>query len=282
MGKRRNKMIDVLVEWAKLNIAAGCTLESIRAAALHVGHAEELVNQVMAKATGLTITIVEPQAATTNAKVPWPTTTGTVIECGDKTVNVLMSTDMPKCMLVESFLSDKECQELIELATPKLDRSTTVDAATGASVVHTARTSDGMFFQRGENALVKTIEERISVAFNWPVDHGEGLQILRYAPGKEYTPHNDYFSKSDASSAQHTARGGQRVGTFLLYLKTPEEGGETVMNDVGIKISPRQGNGFLFVYPSADAMSKTLHSSVPVVKGEKYVATKWLRMNVFT
>lgn len=275
-------MIDILVEWAKLNIAAGCTLESIRAAALQTGHAEELVNQVMAKATGLTITIVEPQAATNNAKVPWPTTTGTTIECGDKTVNVLMSTDMPKCMLVESFLSDRECQELIELATPKLNRSTTVDAATGASVVHTARTSDGMFFQRGENTLVKTIEERISVAFNWPVDHGEGLQILRYAPGKEYTPHNDYFSKSDASSAQHIARGGQRVGTFLLYLKTPEEGGETVMNDVGIKISPRQGNGFLFVYPSADAMSKTLHSSVPVVKGEKYVATKWLRMNVFT
>lgn len=275
-------MIDILVEWAKSNIAAGCTLESIRAAALHVGHPEELVNQVMAKATGLTITIVEPQAVIDNAKVPWPVTMGTTIECGDKTVNVLMSSTMPQCMLVESFLSDSECQELIELATPKLNRSTTVDGATGASVVHTARTSDGMFFQRGENILVKTIEERISVAFNWPVDHGEGLQILRYAPGKEYTPHNDYFSASDASSHQHTARGGQRVGTFLLYLKTPEEGGETVMNDVGLKISPRQGNGFLFVYPSADAMSKTLHSSVPVVKGEKYVATKWLRMNVFT
>jgi prolyl 4-hydroxylase len=28
---------------------------------------------------------------------------------------------------------------------------------------------------------------------NWPVENGEGIQVLHYRPGAEYKPHYDYF-----------------------------------------------------------------------------------------
>ena len=29
---------------------------------------------------------------------------------------------------------------------------------------------------------------------NWPLENGEGLQVLHYRPGAEYKPHYDYFA----------------------------------------------------------------------------------------
>ena len=51
---------------------------------------------------------------------------------------------------------------MVELARPRLARSETVQTQTGASEVNAARTSDGMFFERGENPVCARIEARIA------------------------------------------------------------------------------------------------------------------------
>jgi prolyl 4-hydroxylase len=81
------------------------------------------------------------------------------------------------------LLSGEECEALIELAKPRLARSLTVATKTGGEEVNADRTSNGMFFQRGENELVKRIEARIARLVNWPEENGEGLQVLHYRPG---------------------------------------------------------------------------------------------------
>ena len=58
----------------------------------------------------------------------------------------------------------------------------------------------------------------------WPLDHGEGLQVLRYRPGAEYQPHYDYFDPAHAATASILKRGGQRVGTFG-HVPQPRRGG---------------------------------------------------------
>lgn len=52
-----------------------------------------------------------------------------------------------------------------------------------------------MFFRKGENAVVRSIEERIAKLTHLPVSHGEGMQVLRYVNGQEYRPHHDFFSE---------------------------------------------------------------------------------------
>ncbi len=62
---------------------------------------------------------------------------------------------------------------------------------------------------------------------NWPVDHGEGIQVLHYASGAEYRAHFDYFPVEQTGSSTHLATGGQRVATLVMYLNNVEQGGET-------------------------------------------------------
>jgi prolyl 4-hydroxylase len=204
-----------------------------------------------------------------------------LLQAGDREVAVLTTMELPRVIVFGSLLSAEECQGLMAQAAPRLLRSETVDNATGGSEVNPARTSDGMFFERGESPLIRTIEQRIATLLGWPVSHGEGLQILRYRPGAEYRPHHDYFDPVHPGSPKILARGGQRVATLVMYLNTPEAGGATTFPDVGLQVAPVQGNAVFFSYDRAHPATRTLHGGAPVLAGEKWVATKWLRQGIF-
>jgi len=215
--------------------------------------------------------------------VPEPELDGqpTQLVVGGHEVKILTLMKHPRVIVFGGVLSDEECSGLMDLARPRLARSETVDNATGGSEVNAARTSDGMFFERGEHELIRRIEQRIAELLRWPVDHGEGMQVLRYSPGAEYRPHHDYFDPAHSGTARILQRGGQRVGTLVMYLNTPEGGGATTFPDVGLEVAPVRGNAVFFSYDRAHPSSKTLHGGAPVVAGEKWVATKWLRQGVF-
>ena len=66
-----------------------------------------------------------------------------------------------------------------------------------------------------------------------------------------------------------------------MYLNTPTRGGGTVFPDVGLNVAPIQGNAVFFSYDRPEAATRTLHGGAPVIEGEKWVATKWLRTGVF-
>ncbi|MFY7863654.1 2OG-Fe(II) oxygenase [Roseateles sp.] len=200
---------------------------------------------------------------------------------GDRQVQVLLSLSHPRVVLLGGLLSDQECDEMVAAAGARLARSETVAATQAGSEVNAARTSDGMFFERGENELVRKVEARLSRLLNWPVDRGEGLQILRYRPGAEYLPHYDYFDPQMAGSEAILSRGGQRVGTLVMYLNTPTAGGATIFPDVKLDVMPVKGNAVFFSYARPDPSTLTLHGGAPVLEGEKWVATKWLREGVF-
>ena len=77
---------------------------------------------------------------------------------------------LPRVIVFGNLLSDDECDALVELARERLARSETVKLDNGASEVNEARTSDGMFFSRGENALCQRIESadrRADAAGRW-------------------------------------------------------------------------------------------------------------------
>jgi prolyl 4-hydroxylase len=53
-------------------------------------------------------------------------------------------------------------------------------ALTGQQKYDKVRTSSGMFFSRGQNDLVKRIEDRVAMVTMLPVGHAEGMQVLHY------------------------------------------------------------------------------------------------------
>ncbi|MDO8372927.1 MAG: 2OG-Fe(II) oxygenase, partial [Polaromonas sp.] len=89
------------------------------------------------------------------------------------------------------------------------------------------------------------------------------------------------FDPAEPGTASILERGGQRVGTLILYLGEPEAGGATVFPDIGLEVVPQRGHAVFFSYDQPDASTMTLHGGAPVLAGEKWVATKWLREHEF-
>jgi prolyl 4-hydroxylase len=160
-----------------------------------------------------------------------------------------------------------------------METSGVVDNQTGLGVIHEASTSSGIGFSRGATPLLATLESRLAQLTNWPITHGEGIQILRYQPGQQYKPHFDWFDPIEPGSTSHLKNGGQRVGTTVVYLSLPKLGGRTSFPEVGLEVAPTLGGAIFFnnvdFLGVPDPLS--LHAGMPVEHGEKIVATYWQR-----
>ena len=201
-----------------------------------------------------------------------------ILDGGDREVRVLTTMLLPRVVVLGGLLSDEECDAMIELARPKLARSTTVEPDSGGDMVHPDRTSFGMGFARDENDLCRRIEARIAHLLEWPLENGEGLQVLNYGPGAQYKPHHDYFDPAMPGSEVLLRRGGQRVASVVMYLNTPERGGATVFPESHLEVAAVKGNAVFISYDRPHQMTRTLHGGAPVLAGEKWILTKWLRV----
>ncbi|KAF7809616.1 putative prolyl 4-hydroxylase 10 [Senna tora] len=203
----------------------------------------------------------------------------------------------PRAFVYHNFLTKEECEYLIDIAKPHMHKSTVVDSETGKSKDSRVRTSSGTFLSRGRDKIVRNIEKRIADFTFIPVEHGEGLQVLHYEVGQKYEPHYDYFQDDF-----NTKNGGQRIATVLMYLTDVEEGGETVFpaakgnissvpwwNELsecgkkGLSIKPKRGDALLFwsMKPDATLDPSSLHGGCPVIKGNKWSSTKWMRVSEY-
>ena len=197
-------------------------------------------------------------------------------------IQVAMRVSKPDVVLLDNFMTHEECDAFCELSKSTLTKSTVVDDATGDSVNHEHRISLSTYFTLGQNDLVKKIETRIAEVTGTPVPNGEGIQILNYAGGGEYRPHFDYFP-DNAGGRVHTAHGGQRIITVIMYLNDVKTGGATVLPDINLSVYPKKGSALYFSYFNSKGQvdPSTLHGGAPVVEGEKWIATKWIRERVY-
>lgn len=295
MMRASQTVSDDLRHWIVAQAEAGCAPEQVLAAMCASGWHEDVAIAALEETLAAHLAQRGAQPLLTNqtgrgapasardGRLPEPDLRDAPVclDAGDRQVQVLLAMQRPRVVVFGGLLADEECEELKQAATQRLRRSETVEAQTGGSEVNTARTSEGMFFERAENALCARIEARIARLLHWPVSHGEGLQILRYRPGAEYLPHHDYFDPALPGSQAVLARGGQRLATLVIYLNTPTRGGATRFPEVGLDIAPIRGNAVFFSYPQPSPATRTLHAGAAVLEGEKWIATKWLRQGVF-
>lgn len=203
----------------------------------------------------------------------------------------------PRAFLFHNFLTEEECDHMIKMATPSMTKSTVVDNKTGKSVPSSIRTSSGTFFRKHQDSVIAEVERKIAEASMVPAENGEGLQILHYDVGQKYESHYDFFHDKFNNDP---SKGGQRVATMLMYLSTPESGGETVFPASKIKpdrsggqwsdcarrgasVKAKKGDALLFwsLTPDQKEDTTSLHASCPVIRGEKWSATKWMHVNGF-
>lgn len=268
-----------LRQWIVEQATAGVSVPSVLASMISSGWQESVAVDAIEEVLSQEVSRRFPAPAASPKVVG--AADASMVWAHDKWVKVVLRLKQPTVAVFADFLSPEECEQLKADAAARLARSETVENSRGGSEVNAARTSQGMFFQRGETPLCQTIEARIAALVDWPVENGEGIQVLRYGVGAEYKPHYDYFDPSQPGTVNITQRGGQRVGTVVMYLNTPEQGGATVFPDAGLDVHAVAGHAVFFAYPTPTPSTLTLHGGAPVVQGEKWVATKWMRERTF-
>ncbi|CAH8274418.1 unnamed protein product [Arabidopsis lyrata] len=198
----------------------------------------------------------------------------------------------PRAIYFPNFATAEQCQAIIERAKVNLKPSA-LALRKGETAENTkgTRTSSGTFISASEDSTgaLDFVERKIARATMIPRSHGESFNILRYELGQKYDSHYDVFNPTE-----YGPQSSQRIASFLLYLSDVEEGGETMFpfengsnmgtgydykQCIGLKVKPRKGDGLLFysVFPNGTIDQTSLHGSCPVTKGEKWVATKWIR-----
>lgn len=214
-----------------------------------------------------------------SASIPQISLENNDITIDGKSYPLLFVNKNPLVAVIGNFLTPEECQGLIDYADNKFVKAQVIDDATGGFVEVPNRTSMNASFRRGEIPLIADIENRISKVIHWEVEKGEPIQVLRYQNGGEYKPHYDWFDPNSVGGQKNINQAGQRVGTFLMYLSDVEAGGATAFPKLGFEVRPKAGMALYFadVVPDGTIDPQTLHSSIPVVQGTKYLATKWLR-----
>lgn len=184
----------------------------------------------------------------------------------------------PVIYIVEDFLTAHECDYLIEKGKERLKPSTVINLETGEGNTDSYRTSKTMFFNRQEDLVIGNIEQRISHLTGFPIEKGENIQLVNYNLGEYYKGHHDYFDPVSYGNRVHLERGGQRLMTVLVYLNDVELGGDTSFPELGIKAIPKKGRALCWWNCMLDGTidPNTKHASDPVLKGEKWIMTKWL------
>jgi prolyl 4-hydroxylase len=176
----------------------------------------------------------------------------------------------PRIGLAHDFLTPSERRHIIQAAANLLEPSIVVDPRTGRQVPHPVRTARSAAIGPTRETLpIQAILKRIAILSGTQVTQGEPLTLLAYAPGEEYRPHHDALP-----GAQN-----QRIATVLLYLNEAYRGGATRFTRSGLTIEGRGGDALVFgnTLPDGRPDPAAEHAGLPVIEGQKLLATRWIR-----
>lgn len=168
---------------------------------------------------------------------------------------------------IENFLSPVECAEYISLTESIGFADATITTSKGFELRPEVRNNQRIIlddkeraihlWQRISNYIPKTIHRRCAVGVN------ERFRFYKYSPGQRFAPHKD--------GSYLRPNGEESFLTFMIYLNSGFEGGETCFYLPNISGTPRT----LSVVPTTGMalcfFHELLHEGASVIQGQKYV-----------
>lgn len=183
-----------------------------------------------------------------------------------------LPTDKAEIFAIGDFIAPDERERLMAMIDAVAVPSRAFDADYGSGY----RTSYSGDVDPHDPFIIK-LQRRIDDLLGINPAYGETIQGQRYLPGQEFQPHTDWFPGTYLEQEQ--TRGGQRSVTAMAFLNPVEEGGTTDFPSIGMRIEPRPGALLIWNNADEDGVPNpwTLHAGRPVIRGVKYIITKWYR-----
>ena len=180
----------------------------------------------------------------------------------------------PDVFAVDDFFSVQECAILLSLGreSDKLRRDEVVGDADCADCDHYRTSSSRLVFSTQIPPETPAKIEKLLMASRTRLEH---MKVLHYQQGEYYKPHTD---GSTGGSSHSGFENSTRLATLFVYLNDVEQGGETAFPQLDLSIKPRAGMAVVHFPTSYDKVGddRTEHTSLPVLKGEKFLFVTWL------
>lgn len=189
--------------------------------------------------------------------------------------------ELPRVVLVDRFLSDREIEQCIALGDGRWTTATVVHNDSGESVVDPYRTGEMVHItpEQASGQLITKIKDQTGAMLHVRAIQCEQPQLVKYGPGNQYKVHHDWFDPALSGPILQLKRGGQRAHSIIVCLKEAEEGGETEFPNLMIKVKLKPGQALMWGNYDHEGKPSTLadHAGLPVIKGEKIVMPIWVR-----
>lgn len=277
-------------EWTKLNLSRGCAPEEVRSILEDNGFRSNEIQGAMGdKYPGASKSYSRSLAARLNSSGKGKAAqdkTGFVPSDADyQVLSQVRITDSPKAKplnddrlqlyTIENFLNPSQCNHLIKIIDANL-RPSTITSGEDKDGFRTSSTCDlGLV----KNEVVKKVDQKIAKALGVQLGWSETIQGQKYDVTQEFKAHTDYFAPNSKEFEEFAAELGQRTWTFMVYLNSTPEGGETHFTEIDEVFKPKRGMAVIWnnLYTDGSPNRSTMHHGCPVNKGSKYIITKWFR-----
>ena len=177
----------------------------------------------------------------------------------------------PDIYCVDQFLTDDECERIIEKCKPHMVPCVTKDPKTGVVGPDPRRTStEAMLPQAEAPSIVSKLVELLDCR----EDQLEILQVLRYENSQFFSEHTDGF---DGPTTAAGFQDSGRLVTIFMYLNDVRNGGHTEFCNLGFSVAPKKGSAVIH-FPASEQLKedeRTLHRGMPAVD-EKWLLATWV------
>jgi len=183
--------------------------------------------------------------------------------------------------VMDNVLTPEECEEVIRTGESMMTKSTTVGIE-----INDYRTSSNAFINKDtEIPALQKINLITESLTELPLENQESTCIVKYNEGEEYKVHKDNLDHGGHNNEEtniELERGGDRLYSVMFYLNDDMEGGGTFFVAPGIEVRPKIGRCVVWKnYINGVVNNKSAHAGLPIEKGVKYIAVKWVRENKF-
>lgn len=197
--------------------------------------------------------------------------------------DILYEMSQAKIWTVQNFITEEECNILMEYGRPRLLTATVAGEDGLPSVSVSRRAQQAAYLMNSPDDPLVALKRRVlemtnlMTGYNLDLPGQEDLTIIQYNEDDLYAPHCD----GACDGSKHIP--GGRVASAIMYCQVAERGGGTTFTKADVFVKPTKGLAAFFSYKGSDGMMEpgyTEHSGCPVLEGEKWLATFWMREGV--
>ena len=185
--------------------------------------------------------------------------------------------------IIESMLTEELANEIIKFAAKSLSLAAVYAEASTRQRVADIRDNEQLITQLPVGDISVAILQRLMCSDDYTdLAYAEPMVVYRYVKGQQYKWHYDFITPSNEDAKNELNFFGQRQRTRIINLNEGFGGGETAFKDWNISVKAKQGQIIKFNNMFDNKVDKkSVHSGKPVLSGEKWICTLWMREKPF-